>query len=90
MSQRCCATCRWHDVEGFYAFYGQNADGMGNMGFCRKAPPLPDFTRLMGPVVQDADRIDLFVFALWPETDDTDWCGAWEVHAEEAPQGDTP
>jgi hypothetical protein len=78
MPDRCCATCRWHDVVGFYAFYKTNARGMGEMGFCRKAPPLPDLTRLLHPGVQEASRDDVFVFALWPETNEDDWCGAWE------------
>ena len=42
---QCCGTCRWHDVDGFYALYGKNADGMGDIGFCRQRPPLPDMTR---------------------------------------------
>jgi hypothetical protein len=78
-----CGTCRWHDVEGFYAFYKQNADGMGDMGFCRQRPPLPDLTRLIGPVAENAYRSDIFVFALWPETDETEWCGAWEARPKE-------
>jgi len=83
MPDRCCGTCRWHDVKGFAAFYRE--DGMGEMGFCRKAPPLPDVTRLLHPGVHEAPRDDIFVFAFWPETDEGEWCGAWEAAPQEAP-----
>ena len=85
MDDRCCGLCRWHDVEGFYAFYGANAQGMGDMGFCRKAPPLPDVTRLLHPSLHEAARTDVFVFALWPETSEDEWCGAWEPSQQDAP-----
>src|SRR5262249_48959464 len=83
MHDHCCGTCRWHDVAGFYAFYRANAEGMGDVGFCRKAPPLPDLRRLLHRGVQGASRIDIFVFALWPETDATEWCGAWEPQPDD-------
>ena len=82
-----CGTCRWHDVEGFSALYKENADDMGGMGFCRQRPPLPDFTRLLDPVGEHAARHDIFVFALWPETKATDWCGAWEAQDDPSPPG---
>jgi hypothetical protein len=82
MHDRCCGTCRWHDVEGFAAVYGPKAEDMGEVGFCRQAPPLPDFTRLLHPEVQEGSRTDVFVFALWPETTDNEWCGAWEPAQE--------
>ena len=85
MHDRCCGTCRWHDVKGFRAFYGTDARDMGDMGLCRKAPPLPDVTRLLHPRLQEAARTDVFVFALWPETSDDEWCGAWEAAPQEAP-----
>jgi len=78
IATHCCGTCRWHDVDGFYAFYRSNAEGMGDMGFCRKAPPLPDFTRLLGLKDEHTARTDVFVFALWPETTEQEWCGGWE------------
>ena len=82
-----CGTCRWHDVEGFSVLYKENADDMGGMGFCRQRPPLPDFTRLLDPVGEHAARHDIFVFALWPETKATDWCGAWEAQDDPSPHG---
>src|SRR6266540_6856199 len=82
MTERVCGTCRWHDVDGFYALYRDNARGMDDMGFCRQRPPLPDLTRLLHPAVQDAARTDVFVFALWPETTAEEWCGAWEAREE--------
>jgi hypothetical protein len=73
---RCCNTCRWHDVDGLYKMYRKNAEGMGNLGFCRRNPPLPGQWRIGDD--PDAGRIDYFMFADWPETCENDFCGEWE------------
>ena len=69
-----CGTCKYHDVDGFYEYYGKNADGMGDMGFCRRMPPLPDISRLINA---DSPRNEIFVFKVFPETGENDWCGEW-------------
>jgi hypothetical protein len=92
MSKQVCGNCRWHDVDGFYAFYRGNAEGMGDMGFCRCGPPLPDFTRLLTPGMETVLRTELLVFAVWPETSEEAWCGAWAPCERPSPEekGTTP
>ena len=73
-----CENCRWHDVDGLYKMYRENADGMGNLGFCRRRPPIPGQWRIPtdDPYVA---RVDYFMFADWPETSEDDFCGEWEA-----------
>lgn len=86
-----CSTCKFHDVEGCYDFYGKNADGMGDIGFCRRLPPMPDLSRLS--ILKDNKEItrdEVFVFAVFPETLEDEWCGEWDVKTtlEQAEKGD--
>lgn len=73
---RCCANCVWHDVDGLYEFYGKNAEGIGDLGFCRRMPPVPGVWRL-GDGNLPNGRVEHFVFAEWPETQEDDFCGEW-------------
>jgi hypothetical protein len=85
MTERCCGTCRWHDVEGYYAYHGQDAEGMGAMGFCRRVPPMPDFIRRWHTWQQGLRQGDApaqFAFAVWPETRPDEWCGEWQAQDE--------
>jgi hypothetical protein len=70
---RCCQTCQWHDVDGLYNFYGKRAEGMGDLGFCRRYPPRPSVERLENV----ESRMANFVFGDFPETAEDDWCGEW-------------
>jgi len=73
---RCCDTCHWHDVDGLYKMYGTNAEGMGNLGFCRRNPPLPGQWRIGDD--PHTGRVDYFMFVDWPETSEDDFCGEWK------------
>jgi hypothetical protein len=81
MTERRCGTCRWHDVKGFHQYYREAAAHIQDLGFCRRQPPLPDFTRLLLADQLTIDRREVFVFALWPETAAADWCGEWQSAA---------
>ena len=81
MTERRCDTCRWHDVEGFHRYYGDTAAHIKDRGFCRRRPPLPDFTRLLLAHQLTIERREVFVFALWPETAGADWRGEWQSTA---------
>jgi hypothetical protein len=83
MAHLTCGTCRWHDRYGFARFYGKTLAEDHDVGFCRRHPPWPDFTRLLHPTLQEEPRYKVMVFAFWPETLEGDWCGDWE--AKEAP-----
>ena len=85
MADRMCRTCRWHDVKGFAQFYGKAITGHPDLGFCRRNPPSPDFTRLLHPDLREEPRYQVMVFAFWPETLGTDWCGEWEAQEEQRP-----
>jgi hypothetical protein len=85
MTERRCGTCRWHDVEGFYRHYKENAEGMGDMGFCRRAPPLPDFIVRWSVLQRGGNPSEEFVWAVWPETSEEDWCGEWQAEEPSAP-----
>jgi len=78
-----CETCKWHDVHAFYEMYGERADGMGDMGICRRNPPIPGVWRL-ARLKEDQAREDEFIFAEWPETSEEDFCGEWKG-ADETP-----
>ena len=82
MAERTCRTCRWHDMQGFVQFYGQALAGHEGVGFCRRHPPSPDFTRLLHPSLREEPRYKIMVFAFWPETQGADWCGEWEAIQE--------
>jgi len=69
----CCDTCKWHDVDGLYKFYGAKADGMGDLGFCRRYPPRPNVERLNN----GEPRVNKLVFGDFPETGEDEWCGEW-------------
>ena len=82
MTESTCRTCRWHDIEGFQRYYREAAEAgveMGGRGFCRRYPPMPDFTRLLLANQLEVNRREVFVFAFWPETAPEDWCGEWQV-----------
>ncbi len=82
MANSTCRSCRWHDVQGFTQFYGQTIAEYRDVGFCRRNPPWPDFTRLLHPNLREEPRYKVMVFALWPETQGGDWCGAWQAKEE--------
>jgi hypothetical protein len=79
MAQLRCGTCRWHDVVGFQQYYGEAVARMPGRGYCRRNPPLPDFTRLLQANQLQIERQEVFVFAFWPETAAEDWCGEWQA-----------
>jgi hypothetical protein len=79
MTQLRCETCRWHDVVGFHQYYGAAAARMPGRGYCRRYPPLPDFTRLQQAHQLQIERQEVFVFAFWPETAAEDGCGEWQA-----------
>jgi hypothetical protein len=79
MAELMCGTCRWHDMQGFAQFYGQTLAEHREMGFCRRHPPWPDFTRLLDPSLREEPRYKVMVFAFWPETQAHDWCGEWQA-----------
>jgi hypothetical protein len=73
---RCCGSCRFHDVAGLYDMYRTGADGMGNLGFCRRYPPRPR----QPPLAAEREkwtRTDYMVFGEYPETSEDEWCGEW-------------
>ena len=78
-SGQTCQTCRWHDVDGLYKFYGKNADGMGDFGFCRRFPPRVGRNKLEDD--ESLSRFDYFLFSDWPETVEEEWCGEWKPTA---------
>ena len=82
MGEPVCRTCRWHDVTGFSQFYGETLGESRDVGFCRRFPPWPDFTRLQQPSLQEEPRYKVMVFAFWPETQGSDWCGEWRAKQE--------
>jgi hypothetical protein len=85
MTERRCGTCRWHDVDGFYRHHGSDAEGLGDVGFCRAQLPLPAFVHLWymwKKAEQQDDLPDKFVWAVWPETHEDDWCRAWEARED--------
>jgi hypothetical protein len=82
MADRTCGTCRWHDMKGFAQFYGQAIAAPEEVGFCRRYPPSPDFTRLLHPSLREEPRYKVMVFAFWPETQGADWCGEWQATEE--------
>jgi hypothetical protein len=82
MAELTCRTCRWHDMQGFAQFYGQALAGHEEVGFCRRHPPSPDFTRLLHPSFREEPRYKIMVFAFWPETQGADWCGEWQAKEE--------
>jgi hypothetical protein len=96
-ANRRCGTCRWHDVDGFYRFYGTSAEGFGDYGYCRRTPPMPDIVPLLARF-QDKEALATayVVGAVWPETAEDEWCGEWAQDARskaraaggtEAPEG---
>jgi hypothetical protein len=85
MAEPTCATCRWHDEQGFSQFYGRTMAEYHGAGFCRRHPPWPDFTRLLHPSLREEPRYNVMVFALWPETQGEDWCGDWQPKEAPAP-----
>jgi hypothetical protein len=82
MADLTCRTCRWHDMKGFAQFYGQAIAAPEEVGFCRRNPPSPDFTRLLHPSLREEPRYKVMVFAFWPETQGADWCGEWQATEE--------
>ena len=88
MTERRCGTCRWHDQEGYARYHGPDAEGLGNSGFCRRFPPMPDFIRrwhIWQKTEQSNEPMENLVFGIWPETDFDDWCGEWQAREPPAP-----
>jgi hypothetical protein len=88
MTERRCGTCRWHGIEGFDRYHGENAEGLGDMGFCLRFPPMPEFIRhwhMWQKAEQSHDIPDEIVFAVWPETSVEDWCGEWQTQEPPTP-----
>ena len=65
-----CGSCKWHDVAGLYDFHKEHADGLGDLGWCRRLPPTP----YINP---EQSRISSINWGEWPATGQDDWCGSW-------------
>jgi hypothetical protein len=68
-----CETCRFWD----------QCDEV--RGQCRRMPPIPNLAYAV-LYAKDADNIDhacertmIDTYGLWPDTDNTDWCGEWQA-----------
>jgi hypothetical protein len=87
---RLCGSCRWHDVAGLYAQARYDTDGglegWGNIGFCRRNPPvLINRWRVNDPRQQrfrpneHASRFDMaWSGTFFPITESDQWCGEWQ------------
>lgn len=72
-----CINCKFHDVEGFYKNAGSEADGWGDVGYCRRMPPLLIASRSE----QEGNAMEAAVNTTWPVTDENDWCGEFQAKA---------
>jgi hypothetical protein len=74
---RHCGSCRFHDVAGVYAKFPSEAEGGGNIGYCRFGPPT-----LIN--VWDGTETELTGFdyafggVYWRITQEKEWCGQWQ------------
>lgn len=75
--QQACGSCRWHDVAGVYAGSQPWAQGMGNVGFCRRNPPVILPWHHADRDDQNLQIEDEAFHSTWPITQEQDWCAEW-------------